>query len=412
MGDHGHWDHGTLRPQLQSLSLPAMLVNLDTLDANIDRIAAMCRAHGKTMRLATKSVRVPDLIRYILERGGKDTFRGLMCYSVKEALYLSEQGMDDFLVAYPHVDSAELSAVTALVRNRKTVTVMVDSADQADIYARHWRGSRDASALPPLRVCIDLDMSYRPLGGSVHLGVRRSAVLNDADLTALLNKLKSTPELTVVGMMGYEAQIAGVGETNPFSPLLNKVKWLMKKLSVLDVAGRRQRAAQIAKEHGINLEFFNGGGTGSLSTSVNERVLTEVTAGSGFLQSHLFDYYGSNKNEPAMAFALRVTRKPADGIVTCHSGGFIASGEIGQDKQPLPFLPEGLSLISTEGCGEVQTPLTYDGKQTQLNIGDAVLFRPAKAGEIAERFNEYYLIRSGRIDKSAKTYRGMGKTFF
>jgi len=57
-----------------------------------------------------------------------------------------------------------------------------------------------------------------------------------------------------------------------------------------------------------------------LEESAAEPMVTEVAAGSGFLQPHLFDYFAANKNECAFCFGLRVTRVPCEGMVTCHGG--------------------------------------------------------------------------------------------
>ena len=58
----------------------------------------------------------------------------------------------------------------------------------------------------------------------------------------------------------------------------------------------------------------------SLEDSAAEPLLTEVAAGSGFLQPHLFDYFAANQNECAFCFGLRVTRVPCEDIVTCQGG--------------------------------------------------------------------------------------------
>ena len=105
-----------------------------------------------------------------------------------------------------------------------------------------------------------------------------------------------------------------------------------------------------------------------------------------------------------------MVRKPGDGFVTCHGGGLIASGAAGPDRLPIPTFPEGLSLLPLEGAGEVQTPLRGPGTQL-LSLGDPVFFRHAKAGELAEHFNEYLLVRGERIVARAPTYRGLGKCF-
>jgi len=239
----------------------------------------------------------------------------------------------------------------------------------------------------------------------------RSPVRSLEGFIPLVNQVQETENLTLHGVMGYEAQIAGLGEENPFSPALNPIKKLIKTRSVRDVFKKRKQIADWLEQEGIKLGLFNGGGTGSIRTTSKEPWITEVTAGSGFLQSHLFDYYPKNQNQPAFCFALQVTRIPQPGIVTCHSGGFIASGEISPDKQPAPFLPAGIKTIKSEGFGEVQTPLKVP-PGPDLKPGDPIFFRPAKAGEIAERFSRYLLKRGDQIVETVETYRGRGHCFF
>jgi D-serine deaminase-like pyridoxal phosphate-dependent protein len=72
-----------------------------------------------------------------------------------------------------------------------------------------------------------------------------------------------------------------------------------------------------------------------------------------------------------------------------------------------------LKPTSAEAFGEVQTPLIVPADlRGRLQPGDPVFFRPAKAGEIAERFNEYLLKQGGRIVGRAQTYRGLGHCFY
>lgn len=98
------------------------------------------------------------------------------------------------------------------------------------------------------------------------------------------------------------------------------------------------------------LEFFNGGGSGNFAECCEDDSISEITAGSGCLQSSLFDYYVSNKNKCAMVFGLQITRKFARDVYVCQSGGFIASGQISEDKQPVPYLPS-CTVFNSEGFG-------------------------------------------------------------
>ncbi len=404
--NHG-WDYKALVEVVQDVELPAMIVDLGLLDENIQRIADWVEPTGKTMRLATKSVRVPALIQRILDQGG-DCFKGMMCFSVREAQYLSSLGLDDFLVAYPFVQLADLQVAWDMTQVGITLTCMVDSVEHIDIWESFCQSKVDANS-KPIKLCIDADMSYRPMG--FHLGVQRSPVRTLAEFKELAEKILVCPSLQLYGVMGYEAQIAGLGDASPFAPLMNPLKSMLKSASAKDVAQKREAIFAYLQEKGVTLGLFNGGGTGSLGTTTQEPWLTEVTAGSGFLQPHLFDYYRSNRNKAAFCFGLRVTRIPQPGVVTCQSGGFVASGEIGLDKAPVPFLPEGLKLTSMEAVGEVQTPLQVP-KSVALQVGDPVFFRPAKAGEIAEHFNEYILVQGGKLVERILTYRGAGECFY
>jgi D-serine deaminase-like pyridoxal phosphate-dependent protein len=185
----------------------------------------------------------------------------------------------------------------------------------------------------------------------------------------------------------------------------------LKKMSVRELTRRRDSIVQMLKKEGVHLRAINGGGSGSLISSGADPDLTEVTAGSAFYCPALFHNFKEVHFRPAAFFALQVVRKPAPGIVTCHGGGYAASGSAGTDKLPVPVYPEGLRLLPMEGAGEVQTPLALPGNCPPIEIGDIVIFQHAKAGELCERFNELHLVKNGRAADKVKTYRGEGYSF-
>ncbi|MCC7441197.1 MAG: alanine racemase [Bdellovibrionales bacterium] len=394
---------------LEGRRLPAMAVDLEAFDRNVAAAAGLVASRprgsgpgGMTLRLATKSIRVPELIRRVLKFGAP--YRGLMTYSAEETAFLASEGFDDFLLAYPTVQKSDVEAVVLVHQSGKTVRLMIDSVDHLRILSA-LVGMLDQ----PLELVIDIDMSLRPALGLMHLGVRRSPVRSARDVVALYDECKHLPNLRIVGLMGYEAQIAGLGDRSPFHKAMNPVFQGVRAASVRSVSKLRHEAAEAVRAAGHTLTLFNGGGSGSLNTTVEESWLTEATVGSGLLCSHLFSYYSNIRYEPAFWFALQVARSSDAGYATCLGGGYIASGAPGWDKVPVPEYPPGLSLIPDEGCGEVQTPLQSKGDE--LSVGSRVLFRPSKAGEPAERFNEYLLVENGEVTGSAKTYRGMGKAF-
>jgi D-serine deaminase-like pyridoxal phosphate-dependent protein len=181
----------------------------------------------------------------------------------------------------------------------------------------------------------------------------------------------------------------------------------MQKRSARELAERRAAAVAAVREL-TELEFVNGGGTGSIESTSAEAAVTEIAAGSGIFGPHLFDHYTAFRPAPAAAFALSVVRKPRPDIATVQGGGWIASGPPGTDRLPLPAWPRGLGMVPREMAGEVQTPLTG---ARRLEVGDRVWFRHTKAGELSEHLNEFALVEGDRIVDTLPTYRGEGRAW-
>ena len=401
-------DHEAFRALLAGEPLPALVIDLDAFDANVARHVAIVRAHGLTLRPATKSIRVPALVRRVLDRGG-DAVRGLLCYAVAEAEALARLGFDDLIVAYPPWQASDLDRVVRLTREGVRVSVACDAPD-----ALLRLSAAGAAAGVRVAVTLCVDMSLRLLGGRVHLGVRRSPLRDEDDVLALARAAAALPGVRLAGVLAYEAQVAGLGDDNPGEPAQNAAKRWLKRASARELGARRSRIAQRLAREGFALDHVNGGGTGSLDTTTRDTGVTEVSAGSGFFKPALFDRFAGahvRALEPACFFALEVTRVPAEGLVTCLGGGYVASGAPGADKLPLPWLPPGLALLAAEGAGEVQTPLRAP-PGAALGRGSPVVFRHAKAGEVCERFREALLVSGGRIVDRAPTYRGLGHCFF
>ncbi len=391
---------------LKGERLPAMVVDLDAFDRNVERIASILASPGSEhlLRVASKSVRVPALLKRVLSRGRP--FQGLMCFAVEEARFLAQQGFDDFLIAYPTLQDSDLRLLKELHQEGKSVSLVVDSLSQIERLQSAMSGIDR-----PLSVILEVDMALRFFGGRVHLGVRRSPVRSVQDVLAFFEAAARFSSVKVTGLMGYEAQVAGLGDRNPVNRFLNPIIRLIRSLSVKRVARLRREISEALAARGIRLPIFNGGGTGSLSYAIHEPWLTELTAGSGFFDPHLFDHYSNLRLEPSCYFVLQAVRIPDPGWVTCQGGGYIASGSPGWDKVPVVAWPEGSTLSKDEGSGEVQTPVRL-AAGASLQLGDPVFFRHAKAGELAERFSEAILIQNGKIVDRVKTYRGHGQCYF
>ena len=379
--------HQLIKEKLTDLSHPALVLDLESLEHNIAWIQE--QAKGKKIRIATKSIRSVEVLKKLLQYEGME---GLMTFTLRESLWLREQGFEDILLGYPTTD---LVALKELAADPRGITLMVDREEHLELIATAADGTESV-----INICLDLDLSMDLPG--LRFGVYRSHLRNLSRLRKLLRALKKFKNIKLIGAMGYEAQIAGVTDS---SPLIRG----LKKVSLLQLHERRQNMLKAILADGHKLTIVNGGGSGSLSETIKEKGITEVTVGSAFYAPVLFDHYDSLKLEPALFFTAPVVRQPEAGIVTVLGGGYIASGSTDDIKQPQPYLPKGLKLLKHEGAGEVQTPLILG--VNQLTIGDFVLMRHAKAAEVCERFNEIHAISEGGESEIYKTYRGQGQSF-
>ncbi|GAB7107197.1 amino acid deaminase/aldolase [Streptomyces phaeofaciens JCM 4814] len=393
--DRARYDRAT-----EHLDAPLAIVDLEAFDANA--VDLVRRAGGKPIRVASKSVRCRTLLERVL---AKDGFAGIMSFTLAESLWLARSGFDDILLAYPSADRSGFAELASDPKLAGAVTVMVDDVKQLDLIDAARGGGTEV-----VRVCLELDTALRLLGGRVRVGALRSPLHSPSQVADLARAVTRRQGFKVVGIMAYEGHIAGVGDSLVGRPLRSRAIRLMQATARRELAERRAAVVRAVRAVVPDLEYVNGGGTGSVESTAAEDSVTEIAAGSGLYVPRLFDNYTSFSGRPAALFAQPVVRRPGVGVVTVLGGGYPASGAAGPDRLPVPYLPEGLRYDPQEGPGEVQTPL-LGSPADDLLIGDKVWFRHAKAGELCERFEMLHLVEGDTVTATVPTYRGEGHTF-
>jgi D-serine deaminase-like pyridoxal phosphate-dependent protein len=379
---------------------PFAFLDLDAVWANAADM--LRRSRGKPIRIASKSIRSRPVLERLLDLD--PGFQGALTYTLPETNWLWEHGLRDLVVAYPTADRASLTRLARITSEdpEEAPVVMVDSVEHLDLIEE-----AATSFVAPIRVAIDIDLSWWPLGGLLKLGVKRSPIRTAEQAVDLAREIERRNRFKLAGALAYEGQIAGVGDNVPRKAISNLIVRSMQSASAKDVIERRAEIVTALSEL-APLEFVNGGGTGSIDFTASDWAVTEISAGSGFYAPVLFDHYRSFTLRPAAMFALPIVRRPGPRVATAMAGGYLASGAGGRDRLPVPHLPAGLRLDKLEGAGEVQTPL-LGAPADRLAIGDRVYFRHAKAGELCERFDRLFLVTGGTIRDEVPTYRGEGK---
>jgi len=212
-----------------------------------------------------------------------------MSFSLREAIWLARHGHDQILMGYPSVDALALEELSGDPGLARSITLMVDSVEHLE----HL--SATATGREQLRVCLDVDASLRL--GRIHLGVRRSPLRAPADAAALAESAVAAG-FAVVGVMFYDAQIAGLPDTS-------YAVRLVKQLSDRDLRTRRPAVLDAVRAvAGVALEIVNGGGTGSLHLTGQDPALTELAAGSGL--------YGPTQFERRLRESVELAKSSSD----------------------------------------------------------------------------------------------------
>ncbi|HKN98475.1 MAG TPA: alanine racemase, partial [Pseudonocardiaceae bacterium] len=221
--DQGRYDRAT-----RELDPPLAVVDLDAFDRNAADLER--RAAGRPIRVASKSIRCRPLTERVLARPG---YTGVLAYSLAEALWLCASGTtSDLLVAYPSVDRAALRTLAGDATARRNITLMVDSVEHLDLVDAVVGPDH-----PAIRVCLELDVSWRPVSG-VHIGARRSPLHDPADAVAFARAVLARPGFHLVGIMAYEGQIAGVGDRPPGRPVRAAALRLVQRRSAAELVAR------------------------------------------------------------------------------------------------------------------------------------------------------------------------------
>ncbi|MGZ3640512.1 MAG: alanine racemase, partial [Ktedonobacterales bacterium] len=261
-------DYDYYRRAFSGHRMPFAYLDLDLLDQNIREVVA--RVSGKQVRLASKSIRSVAVLRRIL---AADTcFQGIMCFTAREAVYLASQGFDDLLIGYPIWHADDIAAVARAIASGTHITLMIDSV--AHVEQIEAVAAREEVRIP---LCLDLDVALDMPG--LHFGVWRSSLRTATQVRPVLDRIGASSHVWLDGVMGYEAQIAGVGNAYPDQALKNGLVRLLQRRSASEVAERRAALVALATETLGPLRFVNGGGTGSIATTRAEPVVSEITVG-------------------------------------------------------------------------------------------------------------------------------------
>ncbi|HZT83693.1 MAG TPA: alanine racemase, partial [Gemmataceae bacterium] len=228
---------------LDALDTPQLLIDLDTLDANLDRMRTALRGRGVALRVHFKSLKCAGLARYLQARG----VERFLCAKLNEAEVLADAGIRDLFVANQVVGPAKLRRLAELAR-RACVRACVD--DPANV-EQMGRAAREAASTVGVLVEVDI-------------GMGRCGVEPGEPALALARQINATPGLRFVGLQGYDGHLQLLPD-----PAERKAKCL----EALDkLVGTRR----LIERAGIPVAEVTGAGTGTWEWVSSREGVTEI----------------------------------------------------------------------------------------------------------------------------------------
>ncbi|MDA1280039.1 MAG: alanine racemase [Chloroflexi bacterium] len=344
---------------IYELDTPAVVIDVDVLEKNIEEMAAHCRDLGITLRGHTKSHKNPEIAKMQVAAGSK----GIVCQKLGDAENMVRAGLDDILMTYNIVGRQKTRRLTELARQCR-MTVTVDSIEVAS-------GISEQARLDDVTIGVLIELDT---------GGKRTGAQSPAAAEELAMQVQELPGLELRGLMTYPSRVS----SKPF---------------IQDTVDRFTRA-------GFSLEIISGGGTGEEWES-KELGFTEHRSGS-YVYEGLTRIHGSQGNEglspercPLRVVTTVVSVPTADRLIV--DGGM-------KTFRLFPTMPFGLIIedpeIKFSGMSVEHGHIDTSGSSRKYSVGDKLTVIPTYQEGVTNLHDE---IVWSRNDQVVRVWRNDGR---
>lgn len=279
---------------VESLSTPALLIDLAAFETNLTKMAESLEARGVGLRPHAKTHKCPIIARKQIELGAI----GICCAKVGEAEVMADAGINDILITSPVVTKEKIDRVIATAKRTGHLQMVIDNAKTAQEF-----NDAAAAAGIVLSVIIDLDT-----------GTRRTGIAHGEPALALGQHITTLPALKFEGLQAYAGHIMHVNG------------YEKRKTRSEETFARAVDTKTLFEKNGIPVPVLSGGGTGTFDIDSNIDGVTDIQAGSypfmdlqyraiGDSDGDVYDYF-----EPSLFVLATAISKPVDELITFDAG--------------------------------------------------------------------------------------------
>jgi D-serine deaminase-like pyridoxal phosphate-dependent protein len=342
----------------ETIDTPALLVDLDIMEANIARIARTCREKGVSWRPHVKANKTVGIVRKELSAGAI----GITCAKLSEAEIMADAGVRNILIANQIVGRIKIARLLELLE-RASVTVAVDSIENVDELA----AAADRSKRIPVVI-------------EVNIGMDRAGVQPIQAVVSLANEIAGRPGLRFMGVMGWESHAVTIADP------------VEKRRVIANAISHLSDSADACRRAGHEVLIVSCGGTGTFPFCVEQPGITEVQVGGGiFGDVHYREHY--HVDFPcALTILATVTSRPTTTRIVLDAGKKAMSSDAAM-PQPvgLPDVRQ-IRLSAEHATVELSKPSDFPA------IGDRLEFAVGYSDTTIHLHEKIFGLRNSRIE--------------
>ena len=339
---------------------PALLVDLDAMEDNLDRMAAFCAGAGVKLRAHAKTHKSPLIAHWQMARGAV----GQCVQKTGEAEVLAWGGVPDILISNEVVSPKKLARIAALSRMTR-IAVCADDIGAVGLIA----AAAEAGGCR-LTVLVEIDV-----------GTNRCGVAPGPEAVALAQAIAASPHLVFGGLQAYDGVAQHLRRPEE------------REAHIATTVEDVRRTVEGLAAVGLSCPIVGGAGTGTFALEAASGIYNEIQAGSYVFMD--VDYW---KNDPAPSFrqslfvlsTVMSAARSGVAVVDCgHKGVAVDCG--------LPFVHDRPG-ISYTGASDEHGRLTLEASADRLAIGERLRLVPGHCDPTVDRYDWYVGVRKGRVE--------------
>ena len=346
---------------------PALLLDLDRFERNIQKMAAHIKSAGKKLRPHSKTHKCPEIARRQVAAGAI----GVCVAKVGEAEVMAAAGIRNLLITTEVVGPEKIGRLLGVLRRQPETMVVVDHPDNV-----RELGDAVTRAELVLNVLVDVDV-----------GGRRTGVQPGEPAFDLGRQVMAQRALNLRGLQGYAghcAHVMGFDERRRASR-----RWM----------GRLMKTRELFERNQLPVDVVTGGSSGTFNIDAELEGMTELQSGSYCVMDLDYRRIGSPRGaayddfEMALTVLTTVVSVPSQEMAMVD-GGFKA---FSTDR---PFVPETVEWPGVEytWAGDEHGRLTTAEPGRLPKLGQLIEFFPPHCDPTINLYDRFYAMRGDQVE--------------